>query len=148
MRRALFATLLCAASLGAAGEDLGRLFSAPAERAAIDAAREARRAPAAPLDAAEFEAVDHASPATAPEVEPTPEAVTVNGYVARSAGPATVWVNGSDAASGRLTPPRDDGRRVQVPLGGGQVTLKPGQSFDPGTRRVSDAYEQRSHAPE
>jgi hypothetical protein len=35
---------------------------------------------------------------------------------------------------------------VAVPLGVGQVSLKPGQSFDPDTRRVSDAYEQPAHA--
>lgn len=137
--------LLCAVCTAPAAE-LGRLFLTPAERQVIDAALAARHQPvgAAQSSQTTTAAREDAAPAT-PSAQ-TQGPVTVNGYVARSAGPPTVWVNGSDAAAGRLSPPRADGRRVAVPLGADQVSLKPGQSFDPDTRRVSDAYEQPAHA--
>lgn len=126
----------------ASGAELGRLFLSPAERAAIDAARQgverARAMPGA-LTA------DHDETETSALLEAPAEAVTVNGYIARSAGAATVWINGRDGAPGKLSPPARDGQRVNVPLNGsgGQVALKPGQSFDPESRQVSDAYQQQ-----
>ena len=144
MKRALIvAVLLLPVSVFSA--ELGRLFLSPTERGAIDAARQGsadvRHAKAA-LPDDEQQTADIAIPA------PPAEPVTVNGYIARSAGAATVWVNGQDAAPGKLSPPGRDGRRVNVPVGhsGAQVALKPGQSFDPGSRQVSDAYQQRPPA--
>lgn len=126
--------------------ELGRLFLGADERAAIDAARlgsaEMRQAGAK----AQAETGAAVSETTLPPAPAMP--VTVNGYIARSAGAPTVWVNGSDMAPGTLSPPARDGRRVRVPLsdGAGQVALKPGQSFDPGSREVSDAYQHRPPA--
>lgn len=130
----------------ASAAELGRLFLGAAERAAIDAARlgsaEMRQAGANAQQETGAAASEDALP-PAPAVP-----VTVNGYIARSAGAPTVWVNGSDMAPGTLSPPARDGRRVRVPLsdGAGQVALKPGQSFDPGSREVSDAYQHRPPA--
>ncbi|MGE0859562.1 MAG: hypothetical protein AB7I01_16290 [Gammaproteobacteria bacterium] len=139
--------LLLVAVIGAApAAELGRLFLTPAERQAIDAALAARHPPLGAAPPPQVSAVSDTEGAPGTPPAPTQGPVTVNGYVARSAGAPTVWVNGSDAAAGRLSPPRADGRRVAVPLGTGQVSLKPGQSFDPDTRRVSDAYEQPAHA--
>jgi hypothetical protein len=126
--------------------ELGRLFLDADERAAIDAARlgsaEMRQAGAK----AQPESSTVAGEPALPPAPATP--VKVNVYIARSAGAPTVWVNGSDMAPGTLSPPARDGRRVRVRLsdGGGQVALKPGQSFDPGSREVSDAYQQRPPA--
>ncbi len=126
--------------------ELGRLFLGADERAAIDAARlgsaEMRQAGAK----AQAETGAAVGETTLPPAPAMP--VTVNGYIARSAGAPTVWVNGSDMAPGTLSPPARDGRRVRVPLsdGAGQVALKPGQSFDPGSREVSDAYQHRPPA--
>lgn len=126
----------------ASGAELGRLFLSPAERAAIDSARQgvvrARAMPAAVT-------ADDNEMATAAVLEAPAAAVTVNGYIARSAGAATVWINGRDGAPGKLSAPARDGQRVNVPLkgNGGQVALKPGQSFDPASRQVSDAYQQQ-----
>ncbi len=138
--------LLLVVTGAAPAAELGRLFLTPSERQAIDAALAARRQPVGASQAPRTTTAAREDAASAPPSAATPGPVTVNGYVARSAGPPTVWVNGSDAAAGRLSPPRADGRRVAVPLGAGQVSLKPGQSFDPDTRRVSDAYEQPAHA--
>ena len=127
---------------GAWGAELGRLFLSPADRIAIDLAHRG----ATVIVVAPDPLPDSAGMPTATTQDPASVApVTVNGYIARSAGPATVWVNGSDAHGGSLSAAGRDGRRVRVPLGdgAGQVALKPGQSFDPGSRQVSDAYEQR-----
>ncbi len=130
----------------AAGAELGRLFLSSAERAAIDVARQGT----AKMSITRSSSVEQ-STATATQTlsEAPAETVTVNGYIARSAGASTVWVNGRDIAAGKLSAPGRDGRRVSVPLanGGGQVALKPGQSFDPGSRQVSDAYQQQRPAP-
>lgn len=138
------ALLLLQGTAHAAG--IGRLFLTQSERDALDAARQGsidvrQTKAAAPLPTL---------PETlAPSVEPPQEPITVNGYVTRSAGVATVWVNGRDGVPGKLAPPTHDGQRVKVPLGrgGSEVALKPGESFDPGSRQVSDAYQQRP-APE
>lgn len=130
----------------AGGAELGRLFLSPAERAAIDAARQgAARARAMPAAIT----ADHDETAASALREAPAEAVTVNGYIARSAGAATVWINGRDGAPGKLSAPARDGQRVNVPLkgSGGQIALKPGQSFDPESRQVSDAYQQPLRPP-
>jgi hypothetical protein len=127
---------------GAMGTELGRLFLSPAERAAIDAARHAS---AEVREVSSADAEHEAARSAEPVAETPAEAVTVNGYIARSAGASTVWVNGRDMAPGKLSAPSRDGRRVHVPLanGAGQVALKPGQSFDPESHQISDAYQQR-----
>lgn len=132
--------VLIPAALGAS--ELGRLFLNPAQRAAIDAVRHpTHRGPVTPPAPAH----DGASTDASPALRATPETVTVNGYVTRSAGAPTVWINGRDGAPGKLSAPARDGQRVRVPLanGAGQIALKPGQSFDPESQQVSDAYEQR-----
>ena len=130
----------------ASGAELGRLFLSAAERAAIDAARQGEERVRAMPGAI---TADHDETPASALLEAPAEAVTVNGYIARSAGAATVWINGRDGAPGKLSPPARDGQRVNVPLkgSGGQVALKPGQSFDPESRQVSDAYQQPPRPP-
>ncbi len=142
MRRMLCAMLLLLAHGLATGSELGRLFLSPAERAAIDTARHGtERALTTPSSIT----ADGEDTPTGAALEAPAEAITVNGYIARSAGASTVWINGRDGTPGKLSAPAHDGRRVKVPLkgSGGQVALKPGQSFDPGSRQVSDAYQQQ-----
>ena len=126
----------------ACGAELGRLFLTPSQRTAIDDARRNLNREHDTTVVVQREGASADQPPTA--VLPA-ETVTVNGYVSRSAGAPTVWINGRDDAPGKLSPPAHDGQRVRVPLanGAGQVALKPGQSFDPGSHQVSDAYEQR-----
>ena len=138
--------LLLMHGLASAGE-LGRLFLSPADRTAIDAARlRLKSAPGTPMSRPD----DGARTARPRVLDDPAETVTVNGYVARSAGAPTVWINGRDTAPGKLSAPARDGQRIRVPLahGAGQVALKPGQSFDSGSRQVSDAYEQRPRTHE
>ena len=117
MRRLLLvAALLWAA--GAQAQELGRLFFTPDQRSALDARRKAR-VPDKPAAAAV------ASPTT-----------RLDGYVKRSAGPSTVWVNGESLSE----TPREREGRVAVPVGegGGRVGLKPGEVLDRGTGEVRD----------
>jgi hypothetical protein len=116
------AVLLLAAMLlapCAPAQEIGRLFFTPEQRAALDARRRAR-VPDRPA----------ATPAVA---SPT---TRLDGYVRRSQGPSTVWVNG--ATVDEATPGSD--ARVSVPLGdgGARVRLKPGETLDRGTGEVRD----------
>ena len=100
-------------------QELGRLFFSPEQRAALDARRKARvpdKPAAAPIVA---------SPTT-----------RLDGYVRRSDGRSTVWVNGDRADDAS---PRADGR-VSVTVGesDARVPLKPGEVLDRGSGEVHD----------
>jgi hypothetical protein len=118
MKRAalLLAGLLAVSSPQA--QELGRLFFTPEERAALDARRRARL-PDKPT----------AAPAAASTV------TRVDGFVRRSDGPSTVWVNG--ATSDEASPGIDS--RVSIPIGErARVRLRPGETLDRGTGEVRD----------
>ena len=102
-------------------QEVGKLFFTPDQRAALDARRKAR-VPDKPA------AVAVASPTT-----------RVDGFVKRSRGPSTVWVNGEPLPEGSPEAPRI-GPRVSVPLGEGgrRAALKPGEVLDRGTGEVRD----------
>ncbi|MGR8920441.1 MAG: hypothetical protein ACU85V_12550 [Gammaproteobacteria bacterium] len=143
---------LALATLPAPAAELGRLFLSPKERAALERARHARpEAPAvAPAPASELlPGIEF----TEPQPGSAPGPVRVDGYVARSEGPPTVWLNGMDSSGGGLgelgIDPRRvhlEAERVRVPVGAAPnaVLLKPGQEFDPETEQVSDGYERRA----
>ncbi|MEQ8230474.1 MAG: hypothetical protein RLW61_15405 [Gammaproteobacteria bacterium] len=144
---AVLAIVVVCAAIPLSADELGRLFLAPTERAALDRARyEASASAATPAPAAPPTARIEA-PAE-PQV-PLP-AITVDGFVQRSDGPPTVWINGIDSYQGNLAglgieardlALREDG--VRVPLAGTDETpvLKPGQSFDPARARVIEGWE-------
>lgn len=145
----LLATVLgLFATAAAPGAELGRLFLTPAERTALDEARVRRDEPVAVEslpDRAELEFEVEAVPDTRP-------ALRVDGYVRRSGGPATVWVNGADSYQGDLGVHGVNARGVDVgpggvdlPIAGTEETvrLKPGQTWDPQAGAVTDAYERR-----
>ena len=125
---ALIALLLAAASAAAAAQELGRLFFTPEQRAELDARRKAR-VPDKPA------AVLIESPST-----------TLDGYVKRSDGKSTVWLNGepvtegADARRAQVIPSREDPSRaaIEVGEGGRRVPLKVGESLDRGTGEVND----------
>ena len=103
-------------------QELGRLFFTPEQRTALDARRKAR-VPDKPA------AVVVASPTT-----------RVDGYVKRSGGRSTVWVNGESLPEGPSEARIGDGERVSIPLGeaGRRATLRPGEVLDRGTGEVRD----------
>ncbi len=125
---ALFGLLLATASAASAAQELGRLFFTPEQRAELDARRKAR-VPDKPA------AVLIESPST-----------TFDGYVKRSNGKSTVFLNGepitegADAKRVQVVPSRDDPSRAAIELGEGArcIPLKVGESLDRGTGEVSD----------
>lgn len=129
--RALFLCIATALSSPVSGEELGRLFFTPEQRAALDARRKAR-IPDKPS------AVVVESPVT-----------RLDGIVTRGAGKSTVWVNGEPVPEGvnpeglRVRPRRSDTGRVTVDIGetDSQVDLKIGQSFDRATGEVRDSLD-------
>ena len=106
---------------------LGRLFSTPEERTALDAQRGTAGAIATP-----------APPPAAAEPAPPAPPVTLNGIVRRSSGKSTVWLN---------QVPQDDQRNVSGSAlslrsaNGRKLTLKPGQSVDLNDGSVREAHE-------
>jgi len=128
MKHAFLAGLLASAAIAppACAEDLGRLFFTPEQRAALDARRKARVPD---------------KPAAAPVVaSPT---TRVDGYVKRSGGPSTVWLNSEPVTEQGADAPRIRGgrdSRVDVQLGedGSRVPMKPGQVVNRETGEVRD----------
>ena len=113
---AFLMALLLAQSAGA--QELGRLFFTDDQRAALDARRRARVPD---------------KPAAAVVASPT---TRLDGFVKRSQGPSTVWVNGEPLQESV----RPGGRSVSVPVGdaGARVELKPGEVLDRGSGEVRD----------
>ena len=126
MKRALAGFALVLAVQGACAQELGRLFFTPEQRATLDARRKAR------VPDTQAVAVV-ASPTT-----------RVDGFVRRSDGPATVWVNGEplgvEGPDGPRISRRGNDERVSISVGDGSVrfSLKPGQVLDRGNGEVSD----------
>ena len=124
MKRAIPLTVLFALAAASppagAADDLGRLFFTPEQRQALDARRKAR-VPDKPA---------------AVVVSPT---VRLDGYVKRSGGKSTVWVNG-EAVDSPARLPASSAARVTVSAGDGgrPVNLKPGETLDRGNGEVSD----------
>ena len=119
MKRAVLLLVLVLLPPCAPAQEIGRLFFTPEQRAALDARRRAR--------------VPDRPAATPVAASPT---TRLDGYVRRSQGPSTVWVNGSNVDE--ATPGND--ARVSVPVGdgGARVRLKPGETLDRNTGEVHD----------
>ena len=119
MKRAVLLLVLVLLPPCAPAQEIGRLFFTPEQRAALDARRRAR--------------VPDKPAATPTAASPT---TRLDGYVRRSQGPSTVWVNG--ASVDEATPGSD--ARVSVPVGdrGARVRLKPGETLDRNTGEVHD----------
>lgn len=128
-----------------AAQPMGRLFSSPAERSALNYLRQTKKViVAAPVQntVQEMESV--------PVV--LPDAINMQGYVKRSDGKqGTVWINNQalqensgnkDVQVGKLP---ENGNRVplKLPANGRHLTLKAGQVYDPESNRVREA---RSYA--
>lgn len=112
------ALVLLLGSPAPGAQEFGRLFFTPEQRSALDARRRARvpDRPSAPL---------LTSPTT-----------RLDGYVERSSGLPTVWVNGESTQE--ASPGRDG--RVPVTIGerGARVQLKPGEVLDRSSGEVRD----------
>lgn len=109
MRPAIAFSMLCmlvAAAGPVSAQELGRLFFTPEQRDALDARRKARL------------------PDT-PAAATTSRSTRVDGYVLRSGGKSTVWVNGEAIAEGSRS---DDVRAFLRRDHPGRVSLSVGES--------------------
>ena len=143
----LFALLTSAASASLAA-DVGRLFFTPAERLAFERARQAAEA------GSESEITDPDPVIAVPVIETLPQTmkpmITVDGYVRRSRGTTTLWVNGENSYDGDLYSSQVDPNSTHIsggivrlaPMDGDySIGLKPGQTYDPNSIVTIDAYE-------
>ncbi len=144
----IFVLLLAGGSTVCAA-DLGRLFSTPQERAALDQLRSPRPilAPPAPAD----EAQERARSGTEELAAAVPP-VTVNGIVRRLNGNSTVWINGINSFNGnldsqrlRVRRPRTDAVPVEV-NDEIRVMLRVGETLDPDRYQIRDVYQAESAA--
>lgn len=130
--------------VAAGAETLGRLFTTPAERAALERLRhpQAKLAEAPKPVKRQVVELPPASPPPVPEV-------SVQGVVTRSDGQNVVWVNGETvlqsgpAGQGlRVETGRIRGDSVPIVLPGDKATihLQPGQVYNPADSKVLDAY--------
>ncbi|MES1997861.1 MAG: hypothetical protein V4446_00965 [Pseudomonadota bacterium] len=115
MKRLLLIILLISPLTHADGLS-GRLFYTPAERVQLEAGR------------------DRPTPAPADSPAPTPDTL-YNGYVQRSDGRATQWINGEPRQLQQL--PASSGK-LKLPA---TPALKPGQQYDTQSGRVLEPYE-------
>jgi hypothetical protein len=124
--RAGLAAALLGFAVSANAQDLGRLFFTPEQRDALDARRKARVPD---------------KPAAQVVVSPT---TRLDGYVKRSGGRSTVFLNGEALTEGSnpalAVDPERRGGRVRVPggEGGARFELRPGEVVDRGTGQVRD----------
>lgn len=95
----------------------GRLFYTPAQRAQLEAAR------------------SRAAPTDADTPKPSAQDTTYNGYVIRSDGSTTLWVNGIPR---RLQHAPSTPGTLKLPA---IPALKPGQQYSPQHGRVLESYE-------
>ncbi len=137
----------------AAAEQLGRFFLTPEQRVELERLRHAPPEPVVPpapppvVEAdlpppvTELSREEMLPPAPPPEVPP----ITVNGVVIRSGGQSTAWVNGRNTLEGdfsgdniRVDRPRGESVHIVTPEHLPDVTLKPGQTYDPATNTIVD----------
>lgn len=129
----------------AAEDDLGRLFSNQAERKRLDILRQNQKL---------IVASPQKSTPLAPVADVLPEPITLQGYVKRSDGSTTLWINNktvqensiqNDIEIGRLTKQKNsaksgsDSLNVRIPVTGKNVRLKPGQVYEPETNRIVES---------
>lgn len=110
---------LLAATPLAGAQDLGRLFFTPEQRAALDRQRSTREPERAPI-------------VVAPKVR-------LDGFVKRSGGKSTVWLNGAEVdAATRLPEAGDKPVTVRAAAGGDTIRLKAGETLDRGSGEIQD----------
>jgi hypothetical protein len=136
MIRIVLLMVLLLPHLAQAEDRLGRLFLTPAERSNLDYVRQTSKPPDKTIKSEVSE--ESAEPGEVTPSAPV-SAVTVQGYVKRSDGKGTVWVNRrplrETSTQGEIGVGRVGGTdgRVRLKISGAEkeVALKAGQTYDP-----------------
>lgn len=138
----LVSTGFVGSSHAAPDADFGRLFSTAQERSRLDSLRQNRS-----LQTARPQNISPLAPAAAE----LPEPVTLQGYVKRSDGATTLWINNQAVQEnsaldqveiGRLSRNKSaerngpDGLNIRIPATGKHVRLKAGQVYAPETDQI------------
>ncbi len=119
-------------------DNFGRLFSTQAERRSLDVLRQNQQLKVITPQDVQPETVESVAPVS------LPKPVTMQGFVKRSDGASTLWINNKaiqentqldDVQIGRLNQ-RTEGKNaesinIKIPANGKQVQLKPGQIYEP-----------------
>lgn len=122
-------------------DDFGRLFSRPNERSNLDVMRQNQK-----LKVVAPEPVDAGTEVPAPMILPDP--ITLQGYVKRSDGNSTVWINNQPVQEGSTVNNVNIGRLnenakqgtldVKIPANGKHIRLKAGQIYEPETNQIKE----------
>ena len=135
---------LSSTCVGAEVVPIGRLFSTPAQRANLDRLRQSTK---------RGEAIKLASEEATPElpvlpVEPVHEQFSLDGFVRRSSGKGTTWINqvpqNEGAVSQNILVRQQLSKPPAVSIllpSGKRINLKVGQTFDTVSGRVLEVYE-------
>jgi len=139
----LLASLTSYMSAQAASDaDFGRLFSSAGERKKLDTLRQNQQL---------IVASPQKNTSPEPELNELPEPITLQGYVKRSDGATTLWVNNKPVQEnsaqdhveiGRLTKQHNpanngsDSLNVRIPATGKSVRLKAGQQYASETGQI------------
>ena len=142
MRTLLSCVALLWVQQTAGAQEIGRLFTTPAERAALERARHAGPARAG------REPAGPAAPAPAPALVEGEQILVVNGVVRRSgSGRETTWIDAvphsgtARLAGGAALAPGRSPNRVGLTLRSGKViSVKPGQTIDAVSGKVREGY--------
>jgi len=115
---------------------LGRLFFSPADRSNLDILRQNSKAPDKVIKADEISKDDDIVSGGASESNP----VILNGFVRRSDGKNTLWVNDHQVTETSASKDFSVGRlnkdQVKISVNNKSANLKPGQVYDPATGKV------------
>lgn len=122
----------------------GRLFSTPVERQKLDTLRQNQKL---------IVVIPQKDTLPEPELNELPEPITMQGYVKRSDGATTLWVNNKPVQEnttqdnveiGHLSQQKtsvrhgSDSLGVRVPATGKRLQLKAGQVYEPETNRIRE----------
>jgi len=149
----MFVSLLVGSVAGLAQaapyDDMGRLFSRPNERSNLDILRQNQKLKVITTQ-------DNIQPdsITKPVPAELPDPITLQGYVKRSDGTNTLWINNQTVQEGSTVDSVQIGRLnqrgfsrkgattegvdVKIPANGKQIRLKAGQMYDPETNQIKE----------
>jgi len=137
--------LLGMSTMNVMADELGRLFTTPAERNMLEKLRHEEPREIEIQDIIVEEEVTE-------EVKEKPEigGITINGLVYRKGGKSTAWINNSNTYEGDLSNQylristeniEPENVQVEIPESVTKITLKVGETYDPNADKVTDLTE-------
>lgn len=145
----LLISVLAAQAQAEPNAQLGRLFSKPNERSNLNVLRQNQKLKTiSAQESLKPEVITESAPAE------LPEPITLQGYVRRSDGASTLWINNKAVQEestvdkvqiGRLNQSgfskkgaSTEGVDVRIPANGKRVRLKAGQMYEPETNQIKE----------